>query len=70
MNQNEREEFIFDLANHQIKTMSKAGVHALAVDRISSMLESKTDKELIEMAPANLVVKDKKRHNKNKPKGF
>ena len=65
-----REEFVFDLANHILKKSTKAGVWAMAVDRVCDLLSTKTDEELIDMAPDNLVIVDKSKHNKNKPKGF
>ena len=70
MTDNEREEFIFDLANHILSKSTRAGVWAMAVDRVSDLLSTRTDKELFEMAPSNLIKKDKKKHNKSKPKGF
>jgi hypothetical protein len=65
-----REEFVFDLANHILKKSTKAGVWAMAVDRVCDLLSTKTDEELIDIAPSNLIVCDKSKHNKNKPKGF
>ncbi len=65
-----REEFVFDLANHILKKSTKSGVWAMAVDRVCDLLSTKTDEELIDMAPSNLIVCDKTKHNKNKPKGF
>ena len=65
-----REEFVFDLANHILKRSTKAGVWAMAVDRVCDLLLTKTDQELINMAPSNLIVCDRTKHNKNKPKGF
>ncbi len=70
MTENQREEFVFDLANHILKKTTKAGVWAMAVDRVCDLLSTKTDEELIDMAPDNLVIVDKSKHNKNKPKGF
>ncbi len=65
-----REEFVFDLANHILKKSTKAGVWAMAIDRVCDLLSTKTDEELIDIAPSNLIVCDKSKHNKNKPKGF
>ena len=70
MTDNEREEFIFDLANHILSKSTRAGVWAMAVDRVCDVLSSRTDEELFDIAPSNLIKKDKKKHNKSKPKGF
>ena len=65
-----REEFVFDLANHILKKSTKSGLWAMAVDRVCDLLSTKTDEELIDMAPSNLIVCNKTKHKKNKPKGF
>ena len=46
---------------------------AMAIDRVSDILLTKSDEELIEMAPSCLTVvppKTKAKRNKAKPKGF
>ena len=68
MTQDEREEFIFDLAVHKVKKLSQAGVFAMAVDQMCSLLSRETEEHLIEIAPSNLYKVDKKKHNK--PTGF
>ena len=68
MTQNEREEFIFDLAVHRVKQLSQAGVFAMAVDQMCSLLANESEERLIEIAPANLYIQDKKNHPK--AKGF
>jgi hypothetical protein len=68
MQQNEREEFIFDLAVHKVKHLSHAGVFAMAVDQMCSLLANESEERLIEIAPANLYKQDKKKHTK--AKGF
>ena len=68
MTQNEREEFIFDLAVHRVKKLSHAGVFAMAVDQMCSLLANESEERLIEIAPANLYIQDKKKHTK--AKGF
>jgi hypothetical protein len=64
MTQNEREEFIFDLAVHRVKKLSQAGVFAMAVDQMCSILSREPDEYLVEVAPYNLHTSDKKKHNK------
>jgi len=68
MQQNEREEFIFDLAVHKVKKLSDAGVFAMAVDQMCSLLANESEERLIAIAPANLYIQDKKKHTK--VKGF
>jgi len=68
MTQKEREEFIFDLAHHKVKQLSQAGVFAMAVDQMCSILANESEERLIEIAPANLYIQDKKKHIK--AKGF
>ena len=73
MTDNEREEFVYDIASHVLSTISKAGLMAMAIDRVSDILLTKSDEELIEMAPSCLTVvpqKTKAKRNKAKPKGF
>ena len=68
MTQDEREEFIFDLAVHRVKQLSQAGVFAMAVDQMCSLLANESEERLIEVAPANLYKQDKKKHTQ--AKGF
>lgn len=73
MTDDEREEFVYDLANHYISNTTKAGLWALAIDRVSEMLLKKTDEELLDMAPDNLIKvpkKKKDKRTKDKPEGF
>ena len=66
MTQNEREEFIFDIAVHKVKQLSQSGVFAMAVDQMCALLANESEKRLIEIAPANLYKQDKKKHIKTK----
>jgi hypothetical protein len=68
MTPNEREEFIFDLAVHKVKQLSQAGVFAMAVDQMCSLLANESEEQLLKVAPANLYKQDKKKHKT--PKGF
>ena len=68
MTQNEREEFIFDLAHHKVKQLSDAGVFAMAVDQMCMLLDNESEEQLLQIAPANLYTQDKKKHIK--AKGF
>ena len=65
MTQNEREEFIFDLAQHKVKQLSNAGVIAMAVDQMCLLLSRETEEHLLEIAPSNLYKVGKKKHNKS-----
>ena len=64
MTQNEREEFIFDLAQHKVSKLSEAGVFAMAVDQMCMLLANETEEQLIKTAPANLYKA------KKYPEGF
>ena len=68
MTQNEREEFIFDLAQHKVKQLSEAGIFAMAVDQMCMLLANESEERLMQIAPANLYIQDKKKHKS--PKGF
>ncbi len=68
MTQNEREEFIFDLAVHRVKQLSQAGIFAMAVDQMCALLANESEEQLIKVAPANLYKQDKKKHKE--AKGF
>jgi|TARA_B100000035_G_scaffold58196_1_gene46482 predicted oxidoreductase len=73
MTDSEREEFVYDLANHYVTRTSKAGLTALAIDRMCDLLLAKPDEELEAMSPPELLMvaqetKDKRR--KDKPVGF
>ena len=73
MTDSEREEFVYDLANHYVERTTKAGLTAMAIDRISDILLLKGDDELIAMAPPELVVVSQKKKDKRsaaKPIGF
>ena len=73
MTDNEREEFAYDIADHMLKSVSPAGIRAMAIDRICDFLLKKGDDELVKLAPACLTVvpeKKKAKRNKAKPVGF
>lgn len=73
MTDSEREEFVYDVASHLLSNISKAGLMAMAIDRVSDFLLTKSDDELIEMAPACLTIvpgETKAKRNKAKPTGF
>ena len=46
MTENERQEWIYDLAVEWVNSISKAGQYNLAVDRAISLLENQTDEQL------------------------
>tara|TARA_R110002049_G_scaffold116845_1_gene269640 strand:- start:1377 stop:1571 length:195 start_codon:yes stop_codon:yes gene_type:complete len=64
MTPNEREEFIFDLAQHKVSKLSEAGVYAMAVDQMCMLLANESEERLIQIAPANLYKA------KKYPEGF
>ena len=73
MTDSEREEFVYDLANHYVTRTTKAGLTAMAIDRMSDILLLKSDEELIAMSPPELVMvpqSKKQKRNNAKPKGF
>ena len=73
MTDSEREEFVYALANHYVSRTTKAGLTAMAIDRMMDLLLTKSDDELIAMAPPELVIVPQKtinKRNKDKPAGF
>jgi len=67
MTQNEREELIFDLAQARVNQLSHAGVFAMAVDQMCSILSAESDEQLLKVS---LGYVPKQSKNKNKVKGF
>ena len=73
MTKNEREEFCYDLASHYASNTTRAGLIAMAVDRMMDILLKYDDEKLLAMAPAELIhVPEKRKQNRSKakPKGF
>ena len=73
MTDSEREEFAYDLASYHVIKTSKAGLIAMAIDRMMDFLLRLPDDELLEMAPDELIQvpqKTKDKRNRAKPKGF
>ena len=73
MTDSEREEFVYDLANHFVTNTTKAGLVAMAIDRMCDILLTKSDEELEAMAPDELFIVPKKtkiKRNKANPFGF
>mgnify|MGYP000207759575 FL=1 len=73
MTDSEREEFVYDLASYYVTKTTKAGLVAMAIDRISEILLRLPDDELLETAPDELIKvsqKTKDKRNKAKPTGF
>ena len=64
MTQKEREELIFDLAQYKVSKLSEAGVFAMAVDQMCTLLANETDEQLQKVTPANLYK------TKKYPEGF
>ena len=67
MTPNEREELIFDLAQVRVGKLSHAGIFAMAVDQMCSLLANESDEELLKVSLGYVPKKSKK---KNKAKGF
>ena len=73
MTDSEREEFVYDLASYYVTKTTKAGLVAMAIDRISEILLRLGDDELVAAVPDELVKvpqKTKDKRNKAKPNGF
>ena len=73
MTDSEREEFVYDLASYYVTKTTKAGLVAMAIDRMCDILLKLPDDELLETAPDELVKvpqKTKDKRNKAKPTGF
>ena len=73
MTDSEREEFVYDLASYHVTKTTKAGLVAMAIDRMSDILLRLPDDELLATAPPEMVIipqKTKDKRNKAKPKGF
>ncbi len=73
MTDSEREEFVYDLASYYVTKTTKAGLVAMAIDRMCDILLTKGDDELEAMAPDELYIvpeKTKNKRSKAKPKGF
>ena len=73
MTDSEREEFVYDLASYYVTKTTKAGLVAMAIDRISEILLRLPDDELLRTAPDELVKvpqRTKDKRNKAKPTGF
>ena len=73
MTDSEREEFVYDLASYYVTKTTKAGLVAMAIDRMCDILLRLPDDELIRTAPDELVKvpqKTKDKRNKAKPTGF
>lgn len=73
MTDSEREEFVYDLASYHVTKTTKAGLVAMAIDRMSDILLKLSDEELLEVAPHELLQvsqETKDRRNKAKPTGF
>ena len=73
MTDSEREEFVYDLASYYVTKTTKAGLVAMAIDRMCDILLKLPDDELLETAPDELIKvsqKTKDKRNKAKPTGF
>ena len=73
MTDSAREEFVYDLASYYVTKTTKAGLVAMAIDRMSDILLRLPDDELLEMTPDELYIvpeKTKTKRNKAKPTGF
>ena len=66
MTPNERAELIFDLAQARVSKLSHAGIFAMAVDQMISLLKKEPDEQLLKVS-LGYSPKEKK---KKKAKGF
>ena len=64
MTQNEREELIFDLAQHRVKQLSDAGIFAMAVDQMCGLLSRETNEQLLKVSLGYSPKKDKSKAGK------
>ena len=64
MTPNEREEFIFDLAQAKVKKLSAAGIFAMAVDQMCSLLSKETDEQLLKVSLGYQLKKEKQESGK------
>ena len=66
MTHNEREELIFDIAQQRVGQLSHAGIFAMAVDQMCSLLKREPEEELVKLSTRFNKPKNKKK----KAKGF
>ena len=64
MTQNEREELIFDLAQHRVRQLSDAGIFAMAVDQMGALLSCETNEQLLKVSLGYEPKKDKSKSGK------
>jgi len=73
MTDSKRDEFVYDLASYYVTKTTKAGLVAMAIDRMCDILLKLGDDELLATAPPELIIvsqKTKDKRNKAKPTGF
>ena len=68
MTDSQLEEFRYDVAHALLSRMSKGSQYQYALDKMLELIEDKTEDELCEMAPSE-VIKHKKPKDK-RVKGF
>ena len=68
MTDSQLEEFRYDVAHALLKQMSKGSQYQYALDKMLELIQNKTEDELCEMAPSE-VIKHKKPKDK-RGKGF
>lgn len=61
MTQNEKEELIFDIAQQRVGQLSHAGIFAMAVDQMCSLLKSEPEEELVKLSTRFIKPKNKKK---------
>ena len=69
MTDSQLEEFRYDIAYALLKEMSKGSQFQFALDRMLELLADKTEEQLVEMAPAQVIKEQKPKVNR-KAKGF
>ena len=61
MTQKEKEELIFDIAQQRVGQLSHAGIFAMAVDQMCSLLKREPEEELVKLSTRFIKTKNKKK---------
>jgi len=61
MTQKEKEELIFDIAQQRVGQLSHAGIFAMAVDQMCSLLKREPEEELVKLSTRFVKTKNKKK---------
>lgn len=61
MTQIEKEELIFDIAQQRVSQLSHAGIFAMAVDQMCSLLKREPEEELVKLSTRFIKIKNKQK---------